>query len=79
MVWLLWATTSRKQTPSLCILGGHLQEVWLYDDIFLWIRITLDCAKDGFKLLVKSVWETAPKTLLWVSTCVNQDLSTCHD
>ena len=37
------------------------------------------CTTDKSKLLVKSVYETAPKSLVWAPTRVFQDLSTCHD
>ena len=37
------------------------------------------CTRDKSKLLVKSVYETAPKSLVWAPTRVFQDLSTCHD
>ena len=36
------------------------------------------CATDGSKILIKSIYGTAPKSLLW-APAVYQDLSTCHD
>ena len=42
------------------------------------VAVVVACATDETKPLVKSVCETAPKSLFWVPP-VNQDLSTRHD
>ena len=41
--------------------------------------LELACTTNESKLLVKSVYETAPKSLVLAPTRVFQDLSTCHD